>query len=53
MEPENVPSAVGPMIRTALVILFIELALIGWVRWRYAARATRALGGDQRQATAS
>ena len=53
MEPENVPSAVGPMIRTALVILFIELALIGWVRWRYAARAPRALGGDQRQATAS
>jgi mono/diheme cytochrome c family protein len=34
VEPENVPSAVGPMIRTALVILVIELAIIGYVRWR-------------------
>src|SRR4029450_85692 len=32
VEPENVPSAVGPMIRTALIILAIELALIGYVR---------------------
>jgi mono/diheme cytochrome c family protein len=37
VEPEMVPSAVGPMIRTALVILAIELAVIGWVRWRYGA----------------
>ena len=36
VEPEVVPSAVGPMIRTALFILVIELAVIGWVRWRYA-----------------
>ena len=34
VEPENVPSAAGPMIRTALFILIIELALIGFVRWR-------------------
>ena len=34
LEPEVVPSAAGPMIRTALVILVIELAVIGWVRWR-------------------
>jgi hypothetical protein len=35
VEPENVPSAAGPMIKTALFILVIELALIGWVRSRY------------------
>ena len=29
-----VPSAIGPMVRTALIILVIELAVIGWVRWR-------------------
>jgi mono/diheme cytochrome c family protein len=34
VEPENVPSAVGPMIRTALFILVAELAVIAWVRWR-------------------
>ena len=34
--PEAVPSVVGPMIETALFILAIELAVIGWVRWRYA-----------------
>jgi mono/diheme cytochrome c family protein len=39
VEPQNVPSAVGPMIRTALVILAIELAVVGWVRWRYGSRA--------------
>ena len=39
VEPETVPSAVGPMVRTALVILAIELAVIGWVRWRYASGA--------------
>ena len=32
VEPEVVPSAVGPMVRTALIILAIELAVIGWVR---------------------
>jgi hypothetical protein len=39
VEPEVVPSAVGPMVTTGLFILAIELALIGWVRWRYSARA--------------
>jgi mono/diheme cytochrome c family protein len=34
LEPEVVPSAAGPMIKTALSILAIELAVIGWVRWR-------------------
>jgi mono/diheme cytochrome c family protein len=35
VEPEVVPSAVGPMVKTALLILAIELAVIGWVRRRY------------------
>jgi mono/diheme cytochrome c family protein len=35
LEPEVVPSATGPMLRTALVILVVELAIIGWVRSRY------------------
>jgi mono/diheme cytochrome c family protein len=39
VEPETVPSAIGPMVRTALIILAIELALIGWVRWRNGSRA--------------
>jgi mono/diheme cytochrome c family protein len=39
LEPEVVPSAVGPMIRTALVILVVELIVIGWVRRRYGANA--------------
>jgi mono/diheme cytochrome c family protein len=43
VEPENVPSAIGPMIRTALFILAIELAVIGWVR--YASRRRDQLGG--------
>jgi mono/diheme cytochrome c family protein len=38
VEPENVPSAVGPMVKTALIILVIELALIAWVRMRYGRR---------------
>jgi mono/diheme cytochrome c family protein len=42
--PEAVPSVVGPMIQTALVILFLELAVIGWVRWRYS-RAPQEFGG--------
>ncbi len=47
--PEAVPSVVGPMIRTALFILAIELAVIGWVRWRYASRDRDARGGERRQ----
>jgi mono/diheme cytochrome c family protein len=48
VEPENVPSAVGPMIRTALIILVIELAIIGYVRWRQGK-----LGGEQTQPAAT
>jgi mono/diheme cytochrome c family protein len=44
VEPEVVASAVGPMLRTALLILLVELAVIGWVRWRYGSRAGRQLG---------
>jgi len=46
VEPEVVPSAVGPMLKTAFFILVIELAVIGWVRWRSRADG---LGGKQRQ----
>jgi mono/diheme cytochrome c family protein len=47
VEPENVPSAVGPMIRTALFILAIELVVIGWVRW---SRGRNRLAGHLRAA---
>jgi mono/diheme cytochrome c family protein len=46
VEPETVPSAIGPMVRTALVILAIELAVVGWVRWRYGSRARGEPGGQ-------
>ncbi len=49
VEPQVVPSAVGPMVKTALLILAIELAVIGWVRWRYGSRAAR---GARRSADA-
>jgi len=38
VEPEEVPSVVGPMVRTALTILVIELAVIGLVRRANGAR---------------
>ncbi len=44
LEPEAMPSAVGPMVETALLILVFELVVIGWVRWRYRAREDRRLG---------
>jgi mono/diheme cytochrome c family protein len=50
VEPEVVPSAVGPMVRTALVILAIELVIVGWVRRRYGNRrrtAVETAGGEQ------
>jgi len=47
VEPEVVPSPVGPMIKTALFILAIELAVIGWVRWR---RGSEELGGARLRA---
>ena len=34
MEPEVVPSPAGPMVKTALLIVVIELAVVGWVRRR-------------------
>ena len=48
VEPENVPSAAGPMIRTALIILAIEILVIALVR-RSASRARGDLGGGRRQ----
>jgi mono/diheme cytochrome c family protein len=55
VEPEAVPSALGPMIRTALVILALEVMLIGWVRWRYGrgTREERGGGHTQQPATSS
>jgi len=53
LEPEVVPSAVGPMIRTALVILFIELAVIWWVRGRYASQRRDQLDGERGQQPAT
>lgn len=50
LEPQNVPSAIGPMIRTALFILAIELAVVGWVRWRYGPRARGELGAASQPA---
>ncbi len=44
VEPEVVPSAVGPMLKTALLILAIELIVIGWVRWNHRSRARGELG---------
>jgi cytochrome c len=53
VEPEVVPSAVGPMVKTASLILAIELAVIGWVRRRYGSRAREQLGGEPRQQPAT
>jgi mono/diheme cytochrome c family protein len=53
VEPENVPSAAGPMIRTALFILALELALIGWVRWRHGSRTRGGLGERPSQPAAT
>jgi len=49
VEPQNVPSAVGPMIQTAAFILLFEVIVIGWVRWRHAARAREDRGGEPAQ----
>jgi hypothetical protein len=53
VEPEVVPSPVGPMVKTALLILVIELGVIGWVRSRYASRGRGELGGERRQQPAT
>jgi hypothetical protein len=34
------------MVRTALIILVIELAVIGWVRWRYGYGGRGELAGE-------
>jgi mono/diheme cytochrome c family protein len=47
VEPAVVPSAVGPMVKTALLVLGIELAVIGWVRWRHGSRGREELGGER------
>ncbi len=53
LEPENVPSPAGPMLTTALSLIGIELAVIGWVRWRRGARAREELGDQQGQQPAT
>jgi mono/diheme cytochrome c family protein len=54
VEPEVVPSAVGPMVRTALLILALEVVVIGWVRrWHLGSRARGAVGGEPRQPAAT
>jgi hypothetical protein len=45
VEPAVVTSAVGPMLKTALLILVIELAVIGWVRRRDRSGAAGNVGG--------
>ncbi len=52
LEPENVPSPVGPMITTALVILGIELGIVGWVR-RSRSRTREDIGGERTQQPAA
>ena len=44
VEAQEVPSVIGPMLRTALLILGLELAIIGWVRWRYGSGRRGELG---------
>jgi mono/diheme cytochrome c family protein len=46
VEPQVVPSAMGPMVRTAVLILAIELTVIGFVRRRQDARTRDALGRE-------
>lgn len=53
VEPETVPSAVGPMVKTAVAILVIELFVIGWVRRRYGSGARAQTGGEQSQQPAT
>jgi hypothetical protein len=50
VEPEVVPSAVGPMVKTALLILAIELAVVWWVRRRQpAVRASELVNQSRRE----
>jgi mono/diheme cytochrome c family protein len=50
VEPENVPSAAGPMVRTALFVLVLELVIIGWVRWRHGSRGREEMRGARLRA---
>jgi mono/diheme cytochrome c family protein len=50
VESETVPSALGPILKTVLLILAIELVVIGLVR---RSRARNNLGGDRRQQPAT
>jgi mono/diheme cytochrome c family protein len=50
LEPEVVPSAAGPMVRTALLLLAFELAIIGWVRWRFRSRTDWEVEGPSQPA---
>jgi mono/diheme cytochrome c family protein len=52
IEPEEVPSAIGPMVRVASIILLMELAVIGWVRRRYRPRPEE-IGGQPGQHAAT
>ena len=53
LEPEVVTSAVGPMVRTALMILVIELIVIGLVRRRSGHGARGEFGGEPRHPAAT
>ena len=53
VEPAVVTSAVWPMLKTALFILVIELAVIGWVRRRDRSREGGKLGGEPTQPAAT
>jgi mono/diheme cytochrome c family protein len=48
LEPETVPSAIGPMVRTAALILGLELIVIGWVRRRNGSRVREEIGARLR-----
>ena len=51
VEPQVVPSAVGPMVRTALAILVVELVVISLVRRRYNAGARGAVSRESSEPT--
>jgi mono/diheme cytochrome c family protein len=53
IEPEVVPSAIGPMVRTALIILVIELVIIGLVRRSRSAGEPHAREGGSHPAASS
>jgi mono/diheme cytochrome c family protein len=53
VEPQVVPSAIGPMVKTALFILAFELAVIWGVRSRYRSGPRGELGGNPTQPTAT